>query len=320
MSRFDRPPHFLAVALAVALGGGLYACDKGAGGVALPGAPPAADHEPPAVDGAEGGEATASQPPASTTPKAPKITVHGTTEAHRMSTLRSKVTGLVAEVHVVDGQAVKAGDPLVTLDTSDLELHLKSAKAALRTAQAQVRAIRIEAERARRLVADKALPKANREQAESQLSVARAGVGQARVGVQMADKALADSVIKAPYDAVIVKRHVAEGDYAAAMPPQPIATLQEIDPIDLRLVVPAVHQLRVRAGERVKIRFPHSGLEREGTIDRVVPAIDPRTRALTAVVELANPDGALFPGMFAEVDLAAAGVAASAGRDAEGAR
>ncbi len=301
MNRFDR--QTLIALLSIGLLASLPACDKGKGGVQLPDKPPTAATAAPGVDGPEGGDsATRPAPAVAAAPR--KVTVTGTTSAHRSSTLRSKVTGLVDKVHVLDGQAVEAGDLIVSLDTSDLELHLAAAKAALRFAQAQQKAVRIEAERAKRLVADKALPKAQQEQASAQLDVATAGVGQARVAIKMASKAIADAEIKAPYDSVIVMRHVAEGDYAAAMPPQPIVTLQEVDPIDIRMMVPAVHQALVRAGGSVKIRFPHSGLERDGTIDRIVPAIDPRNRSLSAIIVLPNPDRALFPGMFAEVELA----------------
>jgi multidrug efflux pump subunit AcrA (membrane-fusion protein) len=109
--------------------------------------------------------------------------------------------------------------------------------------------------------------------------------------------------VLAPFAGIVVKRHVNEGEYAAMMPPTPVITLEEIDPIDLRIQVPSANMDRVHVGDPVRVRFPANAREVMGKIARIVPANDPRTRSFSAIVELTNSDHSLRSGLYAEVEM-----------------
>jgi RND family efflux transporter MFP subunit len=136
---------------------------------------------------------------------------------------------------------------------------------------------------------------------DARLKGAQAGVLQAETAVAMGRKALRDATIHAPYNGIIVKRMVNEGEYASVMPATPLVIVEEVDPLDLRIQIPSTDLNKAKAGDTVKVRFPATGQTIEARLTRVVAAMDPRTRTFSAIAELPNKDHALRSGLYAEV-------------------
>jgi RND family efflux transporter MFP subunit len=132
---------------------------------------------------------------------------------------------------------------------------------------------------------------------------AKAGLAAAETAVAIGQKALHDSVVRAPFDGLIVKRFVNEGEYASVMPATQLVTIEEIDPVDLRIQVPSSDMAQVTVGAPVHVRLPATGQELDLRLTRVVSASDPRTRTFSAIVEIPNPDHSLRSGLYAEVTL-----------------
>lgn len=130
------------------------------------------------------------------------------------------------------------------------------------------------------------------------IDVASSGVAAAEAQVVAARKAIADTVITAPLSGYVSSRQIAVGEWVTTT--TPIATLVQNDTLKLMLQVAEADAARIRVGMPVMLRvdaFPDR--EFAGTISAVIPALDPASRALEAVVQVRNPEGALKPGMFA---------------------
>jgi RND family efflux transporter, MFP subunit len=227
----------------------------------------------------------------------------GTTEAHRKSTLTPKVSSAVTRVHVREGDMVKQGQPLVTLDTRDFILRSQQAEAARDGARVQLDAAKLDWTRIQSLLAEKAVPQSQFDMIDARFKGAKAGLAAAETAVAMGQKALHDSVVRAPFDGLVVKRFVNEGEYASVMPATQLVTIEEIDPVDLRIQVPANNMGQVAVGDPVHVRLPATGQELDLRLTRVVSASDPRTRTFAAIVEIPNPDHSLRSGLYAEVTL-----------------
>jgi len=226
----------------------------------------------------------------------------GTTEAHRKSILTPKVSSAVTRVHVREGDMVKLNQPLVTLDTRDFVLRAQQADAARDGAKVQLDAAKIDWNRIKALLAEKAVPQSQFDTVDARYKGAAAGLAAAEAAVGLARKALRDSVVRAPFDGLIVKRQVNEGEYATVMPATALVTIEEIDPVDLRIQVPATNG-QMAVGDPVHVRLPATGQELELRLTRVVPSSDPHTRTFSAIVEIPNPDHSLRSGLYAEVTL-----------------
>jgi RND family efflux transporter MFP subunit len=233
----------------------------------------------------------------------------GTVEAHRRSTLTPKIPSTAVKVHVREGDRVRAGDPLVTFDLKDVKLRLRQARAALEGAKIQREAALDEWRRVKALADSQAVPRAQFEGVEFKKRGADVGVTGAQVAVEMGEKAVRDSIVRAPYDCVIVHRLVNEGDYAMTMPPTPLFVVEETDTLDLRVRVPSSEMGRIREGDPVAVRFPSLGRTIEAAVTRTVASIDPHTRTFSVIVEIPNSEGALLPGLFAEARFGSAAAA-----------
>ncbi|HJX63417.1 MAG TPA: efflux RND transporter periplasmic adaptor subunit, partial [Polyangia bacterium] len=227
----------------------------------------------------------------------------GTTEAHRKSTLTPKVSSAVTRVHVREGDMVKQGQPLVTLDTRDFILRSQQAEAARDGARVQLDAAKLDWTRIQSLLAEKAVPQSQFDMIDARFKGAKAGLAAAETAVAMGQKALHDSVVRAPFDGLVVKRFVNEGEYASVMPATQLVTIEEIDPVDLRIQVPSSDMAQVAVGSPVHVRLPATGQEMDLRLTRVVSSSDPRTRTFSAIVEIPNPNHSLRSGLYAEVSL-----------------
>jgi len=227
----------------------------------------------------------------------------GQTEAHRRSTLTPKVSSTVTRVLVRDGDIVKNGQALVVLDTQDFSLRTQQAEAALQAAKVQLDSAKLDWNRSKSLLDEKAVPQAQFDMADARFKGAQAGVLQAETAVAMGRKALRDATIHAPFNGIIVKRLVNEGEYASVMPATPLVIIEEVDPLDLRIQIPSTNLDKVKAGDAIRVRFPATNQTLETRLTRVVAAMDPRTRTFSAIAEMPNKDHALRSGLYAEVTL-----------------
>jgi multidrug efflux pump subunit AcrA (membrane-fusion protein) len=113
-----------------------------------------------------------------------------------------------------------------------------------------------------------------------------------------AEKGVADTTIRAPFDGFITARPVAAGEYVALT--NKIATIVRISTLRLQLQTPEQDASRTHAGMTVLANVAaYSGRDFKGSVSSVNPSVDPNSRAFILEARFENPDAALKPGMFA---------------------
>ncbi len=142
----------------------------------------------------------------------------GTVRAHQSAELASRINAKVADVLVDAGDEVKAGDILLRLESDDLSARVIQQQQALASAQAQVNDARINYDRVRKLVDRGLLPVAERDAAKVKLDTANAELAGRMASLSEAEVNRNFSVITAPFDGVISKRSVNQGDIAPWVP------------------------------------------------------------------------------------------------------
>lgn len=128
----------------------------------------------------------------------------------------------------------------------------------------------------------------------------------AQVGVQastleVARQHLADTVVVAPFDAVVQERHVAPGTFVQVG--SPLVTLARTSRLRFRGTMPERHAHRLALGQEVVLRIEGVAQPRQAAVTRISPALDELTRSLTFEAVLDNADGSLRSGLFAEADV-----------------
>lgn len=138
------------------------------------------------------------------------------------------------------------------------------------------------------------------------IRTAEAAADSARSQVAIAQKAVADTVITAPYAGYISARPVAKGEYVT--PSSNIATVLRTNPIKLELLVPEAEAPHITPGMGVSLEVDaHKDRKFAGHVVAVNPAIDPVSRSATIEVAVENSDNALRSGMFATAKIARKG-------------
>jgi membrane fusion protein (multidrug efflux system) len=231
-----------------------------------------------------------------------RIEATGELVAKEQAPIAAEVGGRVSEVLVDEGTRVEAGTPVLAIDPERRRLERDSAKARTDEALAALR----EQERELRRVGDlrerKVASQTQLEQAQTarKLSQARHLAAAAELGV--AERALRDATVAAPFAGYVAQRYVGRGEYV--QPGTPLFELVSLDPIEVEFSVTEVDSGRVAAGQEVGVRLAPFPDETFGaTVTFVSPTIDPRTRTLRVKAQLDNREGRLRPGLFARVDL-----------------
>jgi len=130
------------------------------------------------------------------------------------------------------------------------------------------------------------------------IQTAQAEVESARAAVALAEKTVADTVIRAPYSGYVSDRPIAVGEYIT--PSSVVATLLLTNPLKLQLQVPELEAPRVQVGMPVSTSVDaYPDRKFAGRVTAVNPAVDPASRSFTVEAAIENPDNALRSGMFA---------------------
>jgi multidrug efflux pump subunit AcrA (membrane-fusion protein) len=143
-------------------------------------------------------------------------------------------------------------------------------------------------------------------QSNQAIQTAESAVASARAQVAIAQKAVADAVIHAPYAGYISNRPTAVGEYVT--PSAVIATLLRTNPLKLQLQVAEAEAPFITQGMGVSLEVDaHRDRKFAGRVTAVNPAIDPVSRAATVEAAIENSDNSLRSGMFATARIARAG-------------
>ena len=231
------------------------------------------------------------------------IALTGTLVAAREAEVAADGAGRVLATLVDRGDLVEAGAPLARLDARSAALASAEASASAAAVVAQQQNAALECQRGERLFAGNAISRAEFERISTGCATSGHSVDAARARQGMAQKALGDSLVRAPFRGVVVERRVEVGDYVA--PGRSVVTLVDASTLKLELSVPETAIASVVGGRVVTFSVAaYPAREFSGKVSRQAPSLRPKSRDQIVEVAVDNADGALRPGMFAAARLA----------------
>jgi membrane fusion protein (multidrug efflux system) len=212
------------------------------------------------------------------------------------------VIGRVTALLVDEGEAVAAGAVVLEIDTERRQLDLDSARSRLTEAEAQLAEAERQLRRTRELKRSEFASDAQMEQAQTAAAAAKSRAAAARAAAGLAERAMRDSRVAAPFAGRIARRHVSPGEFVNVG--QKLFELVALDPIEVEFHLPEIDSARVAVGQVARVHVtPYPGEAFEARVTVVSPTLDPRTRTLRVQAQLPNADGRLRPGLFARIDL-----------------
>ena len=235
----------------------------------------------------------------------------GRFEAIQSVEVKPRVSGYLQGVHFRDGEYVRAGQLLFTIDPRPAQAQLDQARAQLARAQASLANARTELARSRTLAASQA---ASTEEVEGRQAAVRAGeaeVAAARAALRAQSLNLGFTRILAPISGRISQRQLDPGN-AVTADQTVLTTIVSTDPLHFAfdgseaLLLRYQRQNGGRVGSPVRIRLQDEATyARPGRLDFVDNAIDPAAGTIQARAVVPNPDGFLRPGMMGRLRLSA---------------
>lgn len=226
--------------------------------------------------------------------------------------IRARVEGVVEASHFTEGTEIEAGQLLFTLDKQPFVERLAAANGMLAEAEASLHKSQRNVERLTPLVANRAVPQQDLDNARAAVEAAQAGVESAKARVESAQLDLGYCEIKAPVAGLIGAKEVSIGELVGRGQPTLMATLSTLDPIWFYCNVSEVEYIQAEERSRalgrdvstlpLTLLLAHGKEHPEGGkfvfIDR---AVNSQTGTLRVRAEFPNPEKLLRPGMFARV-------------------
>lgn len=213
----------------------------------------------------------------------------GSATPTRQARLASPSEGPVQQVRVREGSVVKKGERLVTIGRAG------AAQAQVTAAAESLKEQAAELNRTKILVESGAIP-------GSQLDTARARYEGAKALLAKAREQAGDYAVEAPWDGIVSKVLVRDGDFVA--PRTPLVEMYDPNSLVIGIAIPEAYVNEVAKGAAAQVQLDaYPGQTFPGTVSLVYPNLDTRMRTRAAEVTLQAPV-ALIPGMFARLKIA----------------
>ncbi len=235
-----------------------------------------------------------------------RIPATGVLLARRTTKLGPQVSGRVLEVLVDVGAEVHEKDPVVRLDPAMFEIEVAQREAELAAAQASLDEAEAEFQRMRALWEkpegqEPSIPRKQFDDAKARQAGATARHRQAQETLRLANERLAETTVRAPYDAVVSKRLVDPGEPVTSAPIVHLLEVQDVKALHLEFSLPQDLLASVRKGSIVEFDVEGVGQGFEGQVAFVFPAIEESTRSFRCRVVVPNDDARYRPGLLARV-------------------
>src|SRR5882757_3993490 len=239
----------------------------------------------------------------------------GNAAAVNSANLVARVQGFLTEIAYADGQPMKKGQHLFTIEPEPYQLKLQQSQAAEAAAQATVIQTQADFDRQQELVQRQAASKAafdtslaNRDNAKAKLLQAQADTKQAQINLDY-------TRVVAPFDGIVTARQVSIGELVGGTGTQVLATIVQLDPIYVNFTASERDVLHVRdmlykrgqkavdligtpieVGLQTDVGYPY-----KGKLDYIAPTVNQGTGTLAARAELPNERRLMLPGFFVRV-------------------
>jgi RND family efflux transporter MFP subunit len=232
--------------------------------------------------------------------------------------LVARVQGFVQAISYADGDYVKKGTSLFTIEPEPYRLKVEAAKAAVTSAQATLKQNEAEYTRQADLVQRQVSAVATYDKALALRDSAQADLQSAQANEKQAEINLGYTNVTAPFDGVVSARQVSIGQLVGANSATVLSTIVQLNPIYVNFTASERDVLQVRSllahsgrttadlmGLPVEIGLQtEAGYMHKGKLDYIAPTVDPSTGTLAARAILDNADRSLLPGYFVRVRIA----------------
>ncbi len=229
-----------------------------------------------------------------------ELPLTGSVTTRRQSQLSPEVAGLVARLRVDEGDEVKQGDALLELDRVIAEIDRDSVAAQVAEARARFKEALRQKDEAAQMVAKKHIPATRYETALATVDMNSAALERLKKSLERQEELLMRHTIRAPFDGVITRKMVEQGEWVKI--DTPLFELTEIGRLRVNVPVPQFYFDDVRLGSPVRLAFDaYPNLDFDANVTMKIPVSSEAARTFPVRIDLDNSARMFAPGMSARV-------------------
>lgn len=241
--------------------------------------------------------------------------------AQRKAAVASKATGRLEWLNVREGSTVRAGEVLARLESNDVSAQMKQAAAGVDVAranfeqgEAELRDAARALERSRELLAKNFVSPAahdavvaRHDKARAALGGYKASIAVAQANLRVAQVAVEQTLIRAPFDGVVLTKNANVGDvitpFSSALGSQAaVVTMADMSTLEVEADVSESNLAKVRVGQPCEIQLDALPDQRfRGVVQRTVPTVDRAKATVLVKVRFVEADARVLPEMSAKV-------------------
>ncbi len=237
----------------------------------------------------------------STTELKQTMALSGALRAVDQASVKARVAAEVREVLVREGESVTAGQVLVRMDTSEFQARVDQAKGNLHAMRAQLDIASKNRDNNRALLDKGFISRAAFDNSASQFAAAQANVESAQGALDIVQKLLNDSVVRAPISGLIAVRNVQPGEKVST--DYKLLDIVNLKKMEVEALVPTSDITHIKIGQIVQLHIEGIADQFTGHVTRINPATQAGSRSIAIYIQVANPQDILKVGMFVDAQL-----------------
>ena len=250
---------------------------------------------------------------ASVSLNATSLTLSGSVISENQKTISSRYMGFVQAVYVKEGDIVKKGDLLYSIDSKEVDTALAQSDLAISQAElnykmyeSQHKNAILNLERYERLLVKDMVSRYEVENLElsasnlkAMMEIAGKQISQAKQKRQEVQNQYQYLKLKAPNESVVIEKHIQAGEMALAG--VPALVLADLSSLKIITEIAESYLNSVRLGDKVRVEVPSIGCISEGSVEAIIPSSNPMAHTFKLKLSFSCKEVKAYPGMYAVV-------------------
>ena len=237
------------------------------------------------------------------------LPISGQTKAVNAAFVKARVAGELQDLQVREGDFVQAGQIIARVDSTEYAARLRQAQQQAQAAKAQVDIAQRSFDNNRALVDQGFISKTGLDASASNLAAAQASFSAAQSGAEVLQKALEDTVLRAPIAGQVAQRLAQNGERVAI--DGRVVEIVDVRRLELEATVAVAEAMQVRVGQSAQLSFEGAAQPVAARVVRINPSATPGSRAVMVYLAITGNE-ALRQGLYAQGLLATGSVSALA--------
>ncbi len=227
------------------------------------------------------------------------LTLSGTIISDNEKMITSRFMGFVTQVNVSEGEKVKKGTVLYTIDSREVDSATQQAELSLQMYQNQYTNVKLNLERHKRLLKKDMVSRYEVENLELAAKNLEDMISIATARLKEVKNQYKYLRVEAPNDGVVIAKRIKVGEMA--MPGMPAIILSDLSQLKVAIEVAESELNRLSHGKKVEVNIPSMHLKLLGRVNAIIPSSNPMTHTFKVKISIKKGNHRLYPGMYATV-------------------